>query len=352
MIANILSLFTLTQGVLVTETNYEYTTLTVYAPRPTGYEDDLSNSTSGVNGTFPNGTYANGTYPNGTYPNGTFANGTAHNVTLGNLTNYANSTALTSEIYTAISTYETSPEAPQYSEVPLTSETPAPVPETTSEPPAPAPETSSEVLAPAPETTTEVPAPETTEAPAPETTEAPAPETTYEAPQTTEQPAVTATEEPTQTTEETQPTESGTQDNSQQLDSFAQDIIDYHNRVRAEHSAPALTWNQDLANYAQNYLDGSQCNFAHSGGPYGENIALGYSPHEAMVAWYDEYQQYDYASGQFSSSTGHFTQMVWKDTTEVGCATINCDGWGPYLACEYTPRGNIIGEFTSNVLAN
>ena len=58
---------------------------------------------------------------------------------------------------------------------------------------------------------------------------------------------------------------------------------------------------------------------------------------------------------QFSESTGHFTQLVWKDTTKVGCGAVHCNsnvnngasGW--YLVCEYTPRGNVIGAFKQNV---
>ena len=42
--------------------------------------------------------------------------------------------------------------------------------------------------------------------------------------------------------------------------------------------------------------------------------------------------------------------MVWKGTNEVGCATVDCSG-RTFLACEYYPRGNIIGHFTENVLS-
>jgi len=94
--------------------------------------------------------------------------------------------------------------------------------------------------------------------------------------------------------------------------------------------------------------------FKHSGGPYGENLAAGYpSPAAAIQAWYDENTQYDYAAGQFSSATGHFTQMVWKAATKVGCAVQTCNGAngtpGVFLTCEYD-TGNVIGQFVANVL--
>lgn len=131
---------------------------------------------------------------------------------------------------------------------------------------------------------------------------------------------------------------------------LASDIVNYHNKVRALHHVGDVTWSSELADYASNYLSSDNCVFKHSGGEYGENIALGYSSiDEAQDAWYNEEDQYDYAAGQFSEATGHFTQMVWKGTTEVGCATADCSG-GTFLVCEYSPRGNIIGEFTENVL--
>ncbi|KAF8888246.1 CAP domain-containing protein [Infundibulicybe gibba] len=57
----------------------------------------------------------------------------------------------------------------------------------------------------------------------------------------------------------------------------------------------------------------------------------------------------------FSSATGHFTQVVWKGTTQVACAVANC-GAGTifsqasgYVVCRYSPPGNVIGQFPQNV---
>lgn len=134
------------------------------------------------------------------------------------------------------------------------------------------------------------------------------------------------------------------------LNSFASGLLNYHNQVRSQHSAPAMQWDSTLASYAQNYLNNQNCVFAHSGGPYGENIAIGYStPVAAATAWYDEYKSYNYNLGMFSDSTGHFTQMVWKASTHLGCAQVSCSD-GAFVACEYYPRGNVIGQFIPNVL--
>lgn len=62
-----------------------------------------------------------------------------------------------------------------------------------------------------------------------------------------------------------------------------------------------------------------------------------------------EAQDYNYSRPGFSEQTGHFTQLVWKDTTTVGCGRRLCGTRGWYLVCEYWPRGNVVGEFSDEV---
>jgi len=138
------------------------------------------------------------------------------------------------------------------------------------------------------------------------------------------------------------------------------DISEYlsdHNTVRAQHGAAPLTWNNTLADKAQQWANG--CVFQHSGGslgPFGENLAAGtgssYGIDAAIKSWTDEVSQYDPSNPQPS----HFTQVVWKATTQVGCAVQQCNGifdpsFGPaqFFVCEYAPQGNVIGEFAQNV---
>ncbi|KAG5358066.1 Protein PRY1 [Yarrowia sp. B02] len=135
------------------------------------------------------------------------------------------------------------------------------------------------------------------------------------------------------------------------LDSWSKQILDTQNAKRAEHGVGAFAWNETLANFAADYLNKAQCNFEHSGGPYGENLAMGYPSAAAAVnGWYDEVKDYNFAQGDFSMATGHFTQMVWKGSNQLGCAKRECGGNGAYVVCEYYPRGNIIGAFQQNVL--
>lgn len=155
-------------------------------------------------------------------------------------------------------------------------------------------------------------------------------------------------------------------------DAFQTAILNSTNYYRAQHQAKAMSWDDKLANYAQEYAQ--KCIWKHSvsirpnlcvcdtcadsgqGGPYGENLAEGYaSPTLAVDGWAGEEAHYNYAKARFTEKTGHFTQLVWKNTTSVGCGAVQCansapngvEGW--YVVCEYYPRGNVVGEFKQEV---
>jgi len=135
-------------------------------------------------------------------------------------------------------------------------------------------------------------------------------------------------------------------------------FLSLHNQIRSQHGAVALTWSDTLANAGKGWAD--KCVFEHSGGQlgaFGENLAAGtgssYDVTAAMKSWTDEISQYD-AGNPVPS---HYTQVVWKGTTQVGCglapacAGIFDSSFGPakYFVCEYQPQGNIIGQFAENV---
>jgi len=46
-------------------------------------------------------------------------------------------------------------------------------------------------------------------------------------------------------------------------------------------------------------------------------------------------------SGKFED-VGHYTQIVWRATTQVGCA-IAANKSAEYLVCRYLPAGNVVG---------
>ncbi|CAE6447762.1 unnamed protein product [Rhizoctonia solani] len=130
-----------------------------------------------------------------------------------------------------------------------------------------------------------------------------------------------------------------------------------HNDIRAQHDASSLTWATDLAAAAAKWAE--NCVWEHSQGQvgeFGENLAAGTSlgAAAAVKMWTDEASEYDPANPQYS----HFTQVVWKATTEVGCAVRTCNnlfsgnsGAVNFHVCEYRAPGNVIGQFAKNVQA-
>ena len=138
--------------------------------------------------------------------------------------------------------------------------------------------------------------------------------------------------------------------------SVAQAFVDAHNSRRARHCADPLTWSDELAGVAQAWADELNrqgCAFEHSGNQYGENLAggsAGLLDAEATVEmWYREVDQYDFPTGGFAMQTGHFTQVVWKDTRQVGCGVTTCGGMDT-IVCNYQPSGNYQGQYQANVL--
>ncbi|KAH8826252.1 CAP domain-containing protein [Flagelloscypha sp. PMI_526] len=127
--------------------------------------------------------------------------------------------------------------------------------------------------------------------------------------------------------------------------------LNFHNDLRAKHGAGKLTWDDGLAASAQAWAN--QCKFEHS--QSGENLAAGtgsYSIEDALGSWAAEEPQY---TGSFSSGAGHYTQMVWKGSSKLGCAVApSCSGIfdsgvAKYYVCHYDPAGNVEGAFASNV---
>ncbi|KAH9824222.1 CAP domain-containing protein [Melampsora americana] len=109
--------------------------------------------------------------------------------------------------------------------------------------------------------------------------------------------------------------------------------VKWHNFHRKKFAAPDLSWDQNLANRAQRFTN--RCNFQHSkptkNGPhYGENLYTGASDVRGMVnAWVtgpNEADIYDPRAPTYS----HFTQVVWRGTTHVGCAISACKTVGHF----------------------
>jgi pathogenesis-related protein 1 len=148
------------------------------------------------------------------------------------------------------------------------------------------------------------------------------------------------------------------------LPQFARDMLESHNAARASaQPAPspalnALTWDPTVEEVARKWAD--NCDFSHNPnrGNAGENIAAAtpnyWDAKGAVKGWVDEVKDYDYSKNACASGKqcGHYTQVVWRNTSRLGCATKRCTTNSPFggsgawdfWVCNYAPPGNYVGQ--------
>ncbi len=148
------------------------------------------------------------------------------------------------------------------------------------------------------------------------------------------------------------------------LTPLQRELLEAHNAVRATAlptPTPALerlTWSAWAEETARTWAE--QCVFDHNGkrGGLGENLAAStpdaWTAREMVENLAAEAQDYDYATGACSGETcGHYTQIVWRGTTGVGCARQRCTKNSPFApefttwdlwVCNYAPPGNVEGQ--------
>ena len=161
---------------------------------------------------------------------------------------------------------------------------------------------------------------------------------------------------------------------------FRQEMLDAHNYYRARHCVPPLVNDTNLTVAAQNYSDYliRTNKFVHSGVDEGENLAAysntggitGYTGKNHFCQafelklislytigqwptdrWYNEVSLYNYNQPGFTTATGHFTQLVWKDSTRLGVGiSYNVNRTRVVVVARYSPPGNYEGEYQDNVL--
>lgn len=131
------------------------------------------------------------------------------------------------------------------------------------------------------------------------------------------------------------------------------ELVNQHNVWRAKYHVPPLIWDETVARAAQQWADtlASAGKLAHRPETqYGENLwsgSAGSSPMTAVVdAWGTEVNHYDLrtqtcAAGQ---ACGHFTQIVWRASTALGCGKATGKDGNNYVVCNYDPAGNIAGR--------
>lgn len=139
---------------------------------------------------------------------------------------------------------------------------------------------------------------------------------------------------------------------------FEYDCLAAHNDYRAKHSAPPMRLNKHLCQFATEWANrllamGTMQHRANN--KYGENIYamfgtgnLTVSGRDPVKSWYDEIKLYNFGRPGFSSGTGHFTQVVWLASTELGVGIAQGNG-KVFVVANYNPPGNVQGQFPANV---
>ncbi|XP_058081781.1 pathogenesis-related protein PRB1-2-like [Magnolia sinica] len=138
-----------------------------------------------------------------------------------------------------------------------------------------------------------------------------------------------------------------------QAQNSPQDFLAAHNAARAQVGVGPMTWDPSVEAFARNYANQriiANCQLAHSGGPYGENIFGGsgaeFTATDAVNSWVGEKQDYNYDTNTCASGKEcrHYTQVVWRNSVRLGCARVKCNSGAIFITCNYDPRGNINGQ--------
>lgn len=131
-------------------------------------------------------------------------------------------------------------------------------------------------------------------------------------------------------------------------------VLNAHNNARQQVGLNKVKWSPQLATWAQQQADRIARSgvFAHTANsPYGENLGIGtgaYGPIDATNGWISEKQYFRRGdSPVFSGNrvTGHYTQVVWRETSEIGLgkAIVQKGQWkgATVVVGAYNPRGNM-----------
>lgn len=130
-------------------------------------------------------------------------------------------------------------------------------------------------------------------------------------------------------------------------------FVAQHNYYRAKVGAPQIHWNDTLATYAQAWANklALTCEMKHSNGQYGENIYWSSAPKnekDVVDRWASEEKYFNHKNPTYirgkSSKSGHYSQVIWANSTQLGAGVANCKNGGQIWVCVYNPPGNVIGE--------
>lgn len=138
-----------------------------------------------------------------------------------------------------------------------------------------------------------------------------------------------------------------------------------HKIVRDIHSEKEMVWDEELAYQAEKWaihLATEVGKIVHSsftfpnGSRYGENLyQLDHGApagcNLAVHAWYSEIHEYDYDHPGKTTSQGHFTQLIWNETTHFGVGiAFEPKSTRSFIVARYVPAGNWdVDDYKSDV---
>ncbi|KAL9975334.1 hypothetical protein ACROYT_G012487 [Oculina patagonica] len=146
---------------------------------------------------------------------------------------------------------------------------------------------------------------------------------------------------------------------------FIDQMVEEHNKLRSIHLSPPLVKNRNMSLQAKALAIqlASEANLRHSDKAsrpdQGENLAMGctssgpgITAKDAAKEWYDEVCSHNFYDQAYQDKSGHFSQLVWNATRELGVGKAMGTKFGmncTFIVARYRPLGNIGSEFANDV---
>jgi len=143
-------------------------------------------------------------------------------------------------------------------------------------------------------------------------------------------------------------------------DKFQEEALKAHNDYRQKHGVPPLKLDKKLSSYAEEWAKklAREDTFEHrTNQELGENLYCSWSSNpkakcpgdKPVDSWYSEIKKYNFGAEPTNLSSGHFTQVVWKNSKKLGIGKAKNKNGKTIVVANYEPAGNWIGQYTDNV---
>jgi len=147
---------------------------------------------------------------------------------------------------------------------------------------------------------------------------------------------------------------------------FNSRLLNQINTYRALHQVANVTWDLQLANdssvWAKTCAKKNKLYHDYPMKTFGESLYLCWGPHcipknfaeRPAKRWHSETRYMNWSNISAQKKTLHLTQMIWKDSTHVGCGYSSVENNKKrihkyYVVCRYSPPGNWRGEYKQNI---